>query len=268
MVIYHILWDVSDAFGVEFGFLSTIPGEIWHHGIGFGFIALSGFCWSLGTRHFKRGITVLLAGELVSLVTLLIMPDFPVHFGVLTLIGSCMLVMIALDKVYSGTVEKIGQPAHSSQSSSQTIYLKNAPFSIQNTVTQNVVNTLLLIISLVLFGGLFDAQTGLFFGMELPKSWFVNSFTAYLGFPAQDFISSDYYPLIPWIFVFLSGYLAYKILSKNYENRVMENLEPKSKSICGKSLEWMGRYSLEIYLIHQVVIFGLVQAAYYVIKGL
>ena len=55
---------------------------------------LSGYCWSLGRRHLRRGLTVFAAGALVSAVTLIAMPENAVRFGVLTLLGSASLLLI------------------------------------------------------------------------------------------------------------------------------------------------------------------------------
>ena len=60
---------------------------------------LSGFCWSLGKKKWKRGIIVFVAGMIISLVTIIAMPENRVLFGVLTLLGSSMLFMIPLEKI-------------------------------------------------------------------------------------------------------------------------------------------------------------------------
>lgn len=84
--------------------------------------------------------------------------------------------------------------------------------------------------------------------MELPDSWYRNFGTAYLGFPFPSFYSTDYFSLFPWYFLFLAGYFFKQILSSK---DVMKHLMP-SKIM---TLEWIGAHSLEIYIIHQPLIY-------------
>jgi uncharacterized membrane protein len=70
-----------------------------------------------------------------------------------------------------------------------------------------------------------------------------------LGLRPADFSSFDYYPLLPWLAVYLSGQLLSEILN----NKEIQNL-----GIPGvfKPLSAIGRHSLMIYLIHQPLILG------------
>lgn len=76
--------------------------------------------------------------------------------------------------------------------------------------------------------------------------------TAFLGFPYPGFISSDYFPLIPWYFLYICGYSLNGILLNGDEggNRVREFLIPGILS----PLELIGRNTLIIYMLHQPVI--------------
>lgn len=47
----------------------------------------------------KRGLWAFGGGVVVSLVTAIVLPNDRVRHGVLTLIGSCILIWILLDKV-------------------------------------------------------------------------------------------------------------------------------------------------------------------------
>lgn len=71
-----------------------------------------------------------------------------------------------------------------------------------------------------------------------------------LGFYSPDFISADYYPLVPWLGVFLFGLAAGRILY------------PSKKSIFGFTLRrniltTAGRNTLWVYLLHQPVIIAI-----------
>ena len=74
-----------------------------------------------------------------------------------------------------------------------------------------------------------------------------------LGFPSFGFYSNDYFPLIPWLFAFLGGLSLGKFLqTKNfYDFDIKENLLGK-----------IGRYSMPIYLTHQIILYPLVSLIY------
>ena len=99
MVTYHAVWDLVYLFGVQWDWYKGGLGFLWQQSICWTFIFLSGFCWPLGRRPLKRGLTVLAGGAAVTLVTVLAMPESRVVFGVLTLLGSCALLLIPLEKL-------------------------------------------------------------------------------------------------------------------------------------------------------------------------
>ena len=65
-----------------------------------------------------------------------------------------------------------------------------------------------------------------------------------IGFKGYGFASSDYFPLLPWFFLFLTGYFLYDLRRDT----------PSRLHIPGVTA--MGRHSLIIYLLHQPVIYG------------
>ena len=180
---------------------------------------LSGFCWSLGKKHVKRGLMVFGSGLLITVVTLLVMPENRVVFGVLTLTGSCMLLMIGLEKVVCRISAPVG-----------------------------------LIVSLCLFVVTRNVNSG-YLGFEglnlykLPEVWYQGYTAAYLGFPPASFYSTDYFSLIPWLFLFISGYFLYRI----FEQR--ELMHSDAFGIKLAPFTFLGRHSLLIYLLHQPVLY-------------
>lgn len=92
MMLYHACWDLVFLFGVQMNWYAATPGHLWQQSICLVFILLSGFCVPLGHHTLRRGATVFGAGVLVTAVTLLFMPEDRVVFGVLTLLGSAMLL--------------------------------------------------------------------------------------------------------------------------------------------------------------------------------
>lgn len=98
MMLYHGMWDLVYLFGVSAPWYGSWQGELWQQSICWVFILLSGFCLLLGHHPVKRGAMVFGCGALVTAVTLIFMPADVVWFGVLTLLGSAMIITGLLEK--------------------------------------------------------------------------------------------------------------------------------------------------------------------------
>lgn len=70
-----------------------------------------------------------------------------------------------------------------------------------------------------------------------------------LGLMYPGFHSADYFPLMPWFFLFLAGTVLGGWCLKHRDNRVLAMPLPKA-------LTWAGRHSLIIYILHQPVLYG------------
>lgn len=224
MIIYHGIWDMVFLFGENWSWYTSDFGYVWQQSICWTFILLSGFCWSLGRRKLRRGIIVLCAGALITFVTMVAMPSQVVQFGVLTLLGSCMLLMIPLEYL-----------------------LKRVPPEIGGFCS---------FILFILFRGINDGYLG-FEGIVLwqfPKEWYANLFTTYLGFMESSFYSSDYFSLFPWVYLFITGYFVYRIMMSRNLTKILQ------KKAYG--LEWVGRHSLIIYLLHQPILYAVLFGIY------
>lgn len=218
MIAYHFIWDLVYLHGKNWAWYMSDLGDNWGQMICRCFILLSGFCWQLGKKPLKRGLLVYVGGFVVTVVTLLVEPESKVIFGILTLLGSAMILMIPLDLICRRIPPVIG-----------------------------------MIVSYGLFEFTYYLYRGyLGFGkhvwLELPKSWYANGFTTYLGFQEEGFFSTDYFPIMPWFFLFVAGYFLYSLVGKK-GNAIW------SKSIC-PPLGWVGRNAFVIYLIHQPAIYG------------
>lgn len=220
MIVYHTLWDLVYLFGVSVPWFKTDAGFLFQQSICWSFVLISGFCWHLGKKKIRRGIIVLACSFVLTAVTAIFMPEQIILHGVLSLIGTAMLVTIPLDKV-----------------------LKRI-----NPLVGIVMNFLLFLLT-------YDVSNG-FIGIagyrlcELPESLYINTLTAFFGFPHGEFYSSDYVPVLPWIFVFFIGYFVYALIEKKNKLNLL------SAFTC-KPIEFIGRHSLEIYIAHQPIIFGI-----------
>ena len=221
MIAYHWMWDVVNVLGIESSWYTGTPKYLWQQSICWTFILLSGFCWSMSRNHLRRGLLVLGGGVLVALVTHLLTPSSRISFGVLICIGSCMLLMIPLEKL----LRRVKPGWGAAVSAALFFVLRNcADYQLG-------------------FEGIVLAQ--------LPAWLYRNMLTTYLGFPMPGFFSADYFPLIPWLALFVLGYFLYRLC---HGRDLDQKLFARGRV---PVLNWIGRRSLLIYLLHQPVLYGL-----------
>ena len=230
MIAFHGMWNLVYLFGVRAPWYCSAAGYIWQQYICWSFILLSGFCWSMSRSHLKRGLLVFGGGAVVSLVTCLLMPENRILFGVLTCIGSCMLLMIPVEKLLRKIPAGIGAAA------------AFGLFALLRNCAQGTLGFEKLVIC------------------RLPDSLYRNYLTAYLGFPQPGFFSTDYFPLIPWFFLFATGYFLFRLTS---EKDWTEKLFARGQL---PLLNFLGRHSLPVYLLHQPVLYGLGMLYFYLLK--
>ena len=105
---------------------------------------------------------------------------------------------------------------------------------------------------LILFIASYNIPRGILYQNDFFKKLYDNNLFV-IGFPSKSFYSNDYFPLIPWIFMFLTGFEFGAFLkTQNFFNKF------GSDSIIAK----IGRHSMKIYLAHQVVLYPLVTLIY------
>lgn len=217
MVAFHFLYDYYVICGRNTSWWSLTGVRIWQSYICMSFILLSGFVWKWGRKsNLKRGIFLNVCGLVVSLVTWIAVPGAAIWFGILNFIGCAVLLMIPLDSV-----------------------LKKIPAALG------------IALSLSLFVLFYKIQSGyLGLGMikvvDLPDILYRMKFLTPIGLPYPEFSSSDYFPILPWIFLYILGYYFVEIFERHESwKRAARCRIPV--------LSWLGQKSIWIYLIHQPV---------------
>ena len=247
MILYHACWDAVYLLGANWPWYGSRAAYIWQQSICWTFIMLSGFCIPFSSKLLRRGLEVFGAGALVMAVTCLLLPEDRVVFGVLTLIGSCMLLMIPLRKILGGdsraeaTADRTAVRKASGVSRAAILFIVFAIlFILFKDVNYREIGTGMLhrIIPAILK-----------LTIRIPEALYANLATAYLGFPPADFYSTDYFSLLPWNFLYLCGYELHWILKA----AGVLDAPILRKEI--RPLAFMGRNSLVIYLLHQPVLY-------------
>ena len=103
MIAWHFINNLMLVHIIPPPFLRTPLMELLRYAIVGSFIAISGVCARLSKRPLRRGLIVLAAALLVSAVTYLI--GAPVYWGILHLLGVCMLLYAAARKRWEALPE-------------------------------------------------------------------------------------------------------------------------------------------------------------------
>jgi uncharacterized membrane protein len=225
MVVHHALYDIGFVLGYDWGyrafdFLCLFQPIFW--GI---FIITSGICSRLSRNTVKRGIIVLGCGLAVTLATAVIMPlmgitGAEIYFGILSCLGCCMIITGLLMK----PIEKMNPVAG-------------------------------MLITAALFAIFYSVGNGsLLFGLiKLPQALYSTNWLMPLGFYKEGFFSADYFPLLPWAFMFLFG----AFLGGYAKAGAFPQTLYKSRS---KLLQKIGKNSLWVYLLHQPILYVIMYA--------
>lgn len=218
MIFYHTCWDLEHIFGHHISWFTDYRGMILERIICCSFILISGFSSGLTKHGIRRGVTVFICGVVVTIFTLVFMPEDVIIFGILTFLGSAMIITALLEPALKHTPPIFG-----------------------------------MAVSLLLFFLFYKVNSGYlsFFGFPiatLSDSLYRNYPTTYLGFPFDGFFSTDYFSILPWIFLYLTGFFICKLT------------DSAAKKTAGPIRKWglismMGRYSLPIYMAHQIIIY-------------
>ena len=101
-----------------------------------------------------------------------------------------------------------------------------------------------LLVGLYRYIGVFSLRL-----IELPAFLYGSKYLSFIGFMSDGFFSADFFPLIPWLFLFLFGYYLWRwIRLRGWDPLFRFNIP---------ALSFIGRHSLVIYLIHQPLLYVL-----------
>ena len=211
VIVVHFLFDLSFFGGLDltlpawYVFIQEYGGAI--------FVVLSGVCVTLGSKSVRRGLIVFACGMLITAVTYgmyrlgMSGADVVVKFGVLHLLGVCMLVYPAFKKLPPAALALLG------------LAIAITGYAIR--------------------------------GVVVPQRWLFP-----LGLTYEGFTSSDYFPLFPQLGYFLIGAAIGKTAYREKRTLLPGSFQ---KTGIARFFCWCGRQSLFIYLLHQPIVYGLLE---------
>ena len=223
VIAYHALYDLA--------FVKSVALPAWltpydpmveavHTGFLWVLFAVSGVCSGYSRNLLRRGVWLSLIGYAITAVTVLWIPEFTTLFGVLSCFGGCMIITALCSKV-----------------------LDVIPWPILSTL------------GVLLWFVFADFSSGVLHLLFVDVTFALpNVEHLYpLGIVGEDFYSVDYFPLIPYLFMFWTGRGLYRPISKQQFPKWFYQAK------C-PVLEWMGRHSLLIYAVHQPVLLAIIMA--------
>ena len=245
MVCYHAFFILGTQFDVAWGLaLYTFfrPAQPAFAAL---FILISGFCARLSRDVKKRAFLLTGIAVSISVLTMLVLPalgfeDMKIEFGVLHLLAASTL-LFGFGKKFFDIIPAL-----------PGVILCLGLFFFFAPVSQD------------------PPYLGMLgFRIELPQALCQTNALFFLGFHNPDFASWDYFPLLPYMFIFLFGTYVGKLTKNDQAKTKLLRLEDLPlPNFCYRKhsafFGLLGRHALPIYLLHVPVFYGL----FYLARGI
>jgi uncharacterized membrane protein len=220
MIFYHGFYTLGFLFGNFAGvflFRFFTPAEPFFAGL---FMFISGIACNLSHSNLSRGLKLFALAMGVTLVTGVFLPEDIITFGILHFLAVCMILAGLLKPV-----------------------VDRYRFSWVPVAVCAVLYLLTRQVQLGYFGPAAPLA------VALPQALYATNWLAPLGFHNNSFLSADYFPILPWIFVYAAGIFVGKLAKAGkFPGCLYASRFPP--------FSWMGRHALILYLVHQPVIYG------------
>ena len=210
MVAYHFCYDWFVVCGRDVYWYSYWYIHLWQQAICWTFILVSGISWHFGGGNLRKGLKLNLGGLWVTAVTVAFMPGQAIWFGILSFLGCAVWLLQLLEKALRKCPPLPG------------IVLSFFCFAATYHLQLRVVG----------FGP---------FTAAVPEALYAFKPMVILGLPYPGFWSSDYFPMMPWFFLFLCGYYLWR----------MPAFRQKTAALALPDTSAFSSRSFLIYLLHQ-----------------
>ena len=216
MVLFHLCYDLRFLAGVRLAWFAPPLQDVWRASISWTFLFVAGCMCSLSRNNLKRGLTYSAVAVAIYAATAFAAVDTPISFGIIFCMSACTLVAWLLDKLHC---------------------LPRGP-----------VAAAILILCFVIFLGLPSGTIGVGpLSFALPQSLYALPGLAWFGIPGPGFESGDYYPLLPFVLMYLAGAsMGAWLTGRGYPKWAQDANVPV--------LNFVGRHALIVYVIHQPIL--------------
>ena len=217
MCAFHACYDLAYLYDLDMPwFTDALFQGIWRDSISFTFLILAGWMTSFSHSNFRRAGIYALTAIIVWAATTFAAVDTPVNFGILYCMAVCTFVWACLRRCMGNKIETLSNRA--------------------------------LTVICIAMVALFALTCG------IPQTRYPFEGLAWLGFPSATFASGDYYPLIPFVFLYLLGAFGAIRYRRTYTSEPAWMLHDWCPP-----LTVIGKHSLAVYLIHQPVVLLILQ---------
>lgn len=219
MVLFHLCYDLRFIAGVPLPWFAPPLQDVWRASISWTFLFIAGCMCPLSRSNLRRGLVYSGVALGIWAVTSLAKVDTPISFGIIYCMAACTLVAWALARLGALPRGRIAAAA--------------------------------LFVAFLALQGLPHGMIGLGpFTLELPGALYQTSWLAWLGLPGPGFASGDYYPLLPYLFMYLAG----AALGWGWARR---GYPAWARRVRVRPLSFAGRQALLVYVLHQPVLLAI-----------
>ena len=220
MVFHHMFYSMYAFLGWSTGRTLFEKFEPVQPVFWFIFFGISGICSQLSSNNLTRGAKLCAVAAGITLVTYFVVPNELIIFGVIHFLALCMVIFHFAKPLLARIEPRLGMA--------------------------------LSLVCYILTRGIDNGYLGLigFFTLKIPSRLYDYNFLYIFGIVNKNFSSADYFPLLPYMFLFFAG----AFLGVYAKNGGFYAFTYKSRA---KPLQWVGTHALIIYIVHQPVFFGL-----------
>ena len=223
MVLFHLCYDLAFIGGVSLSWFASPLLDVWRSTISWTFLFVAGCMCPLSRSNLRRALQYGAVALLIWVVTSIASVDTAISFGIIYCMAACTLVAWALGRI--GT-------------------LPSGPVAA--------------VVLFVVFIALLNVRDGMVgvgpLSIEVPEALYETPWLSWLGFPGPGFSSGDYYPLLPYLFIYLAG----AAMGSWWSSR---GYPAWARAARCPALTWFGRHALIVYIAHQPVLLLITLAA-------
>jgi uncharacterized membrane protein len=224
MVVYHAAVTLREFHDITVPILFEDWFSIVQQIFAGAFILISGIVCRYSRNNIKRGVQCFFLGMVVTYVTAIVVPQVTILFGILHFLGISMMIY--------GLGERL--------------------WDIVPSLVGIVASVFMFILTINLPHGSIGIGG---FSAELPRSLYNARLLFPLGFKNAAMSSADYFPLMPWLFLFFAGaYFGIYVRDGRCPEFFYKVRVP--------FLAAAGRHTIWIYMLHQPIIYFILQLIY------
>lgn len=216
MVAFHLCYDLRFIAGLPLPWFGGALREAWRCSISWTFLFIAGCMCPLSRDNLRRALRYGAVALAIWVVTSVAAVDTPISFGIIYCMAACALVAWLLGRL--------------------------------GALPRGRLAAALLFVAFLALQGLASGRVGVgALSVELPAGLYQTPWLSWLGLPGPGFSSGDYYPLLPYLALFLAG----AALGARWARR---GYPAWARAARVAPLNLVGRHALLVYVAHQPVI--------------